>query len=298
VKTLLWSVVALIGLAVLGFGLDLSEELSSWVAVIWRPGTMGLALSTVVGMATWAATRPLPAKAYQIPISDREDRVRQELAHSERLTRGAVEGAERRQFHVRQHLEIGVARQLAGALFLIGQLEERLADQDRPEASQVAKLRGLVDRTIAEARMLADAAYPPEIETEGLEAALRKMAGAAESYQVYCRIVAESPLLQPEVANTSLQLYRVVQLIVERAIRHGKAHHILVELHAQPEKHLAMTVTDRVGFGDSLQPLTEAETLDLQARVRSVGGTLEIDRPAGGLQLICRMVAKGPKRQG
>jgi signal transduction histidine kinase len=154
----------------------------------------------------------------------------------------------------------------------------------------------LVERTISEARLLAAAAHPPEIETEGLEAALLRMAGEAEKYHTYCRVVEGSSCPKTDAA-TSLQLYRVVQTVVERAIRHGIAHHILVELSAGPEKYMSMTVTDRVGHGDKLPQLTESESSDLLARVRSIGGALHVEYPAGGLRLTCRMMAKGPKLQ-
>jgi signal transduction histidine kinase len=154
----------------------------------------------------------------------------------------------------------------------------------------------LVDRTISEARLLAATAHPPEIETEGLEAALQKMAGVAEKYHVFCRVVGGTSCPQFE-APVALQLYRVAQTIVERAIRHDKAHHVLVELSAAPEKHVSMTITDRVGYGESLPALSESEIAELQARVRSIGAALEIEHPAGALRLTCRMVGKGPQRQ-
>jgi signal transduction histidine kinase len=153
-----------------------------------------------------------------------------------------------------------------------------------------------VERTISEARLLAAAAHPPEIETEGLEAALRKMAGAAEKYHVYCRVVQDSCCLPPDAAS-ALQLYRVVQVLVERAVRHGEAHHILVDLTAGPEKYMTMTVTDRVSHGSHRPPLTASELGDLQTRVRSIGATLQVEHPAGGLRLVCRLMAKGPKLQ-
>jgi hypothetical protein len=43
--------------------------------------------------------------------------------------------------------------------------------------------------------------------------------------------------------------------------------------------------------------LTASELGDLQARVRSIGAALQIEHPAGGLRLTCRLIAKGPKFQ-
>jgi glucose-6-phosphate-specific signal transduction histidine kinase len=284
-------------LACLALGTDLPERFASWLAAVWHPETLGVMLSTAVGMATWvAASRGWAEEGEDLAPPSPQDLIRGQLAARDRLGRGVVEANERRQQHFRQSLEIGLVRQLSGVSVLAGLLEQRLSAQHRPEAAEVAKLRELVERTISEARLLAAAAHPPEIETEGLEAALRKMAGAAEKYHVYCRVVQDSCCLPPDAAS-ALQLYRIVQVIVERAVRHGEAHHILVELTAGPEKYMSMVVIDRVGHGDQLPPLSRSELGDLQARARSIGATLQVDHPAGGLRLTCRLIAKGPKLQ-
>lgn len=281
-------------LAYLALGVELPQRLASWLGDVWHPELLGVMLSTAVGLATWvAANRGWAEEAEDITL---RDLLRDPLALPDRLGRGLVEASERRQQHLRQSLEIGLARQLSGVSVLAGLLEQRLLAQGRPEAAEVAKLRELVERTISEARLLAAAAHPPEIETEGLEAALRKMAGAAEKYHVYCRVVQDSCCPPPDAAS-ALQLYRVVQVLVERAIRHGVAHHILVELTAGPEKYMSMTVTDRVGQGDQLPPLSASELCDLQARVRSISATLQVEHPSSGLRLTCRLLAKGPKLQ-
>jgi len=294
--TALWwmAVAAFAGMAL---GIELPERFAFWLAAVWRPEALGVMLSLAVGLATWvAANRGWAEEGEDASRPARDDLIRDPLALRDRLGRGLVEASERRQHHLRQSLEIGLVRQLSGVSVLAGRLQQKLSAQDRPEAAEVAKLRELVERTISEARLLAAAAHPPEIETEGLEAALRKMAEAAEKYHVYCRVVQDLCCLPPD-APSALQLYRVVQVLVDRAIRHGEAHHILVELTAGPEKYMSMTVTDRVGHGDQLPQLTASEVCDLQARVRSIGGTLQVEHPASGLRLTCRLVAKGPKLQ-
>lgn len=288
---------AVAGLAGLAMGAELSKDLATWLAAVWRPETLGGLLAVAVGMATWMAPNRNWAEGSdpgRLPTP--KDLIGEQPIPRDRLGRGVVEASERRLQHFRQSLEIGLVRQLSGAALLAGLLEQRLAAQDRPEATEVAKLRELVERTISEARLLAAAAHPPEIEAEGLEAALRKMAGAAEKYHVYCRVVQDSCCLPPDAAS-ALQLYRVVQALVERAVRHGEPHHILVDLTAGPEKFMTMTVTDRVSHGSHLPSLTASELGDLQARVRSIGATLQVEHPAGGVRLTCRLVAKGPKLQ-
>lgn len=291
-----WLTAAGAGCAALAAGVFYPEAAAAWLADVWRPETLALVFSTAVGLATWAATRSWAHPAEGMPVPPADDRSHEQAVLRDRLGRGVVAAAERRQYHFSRQIELGLMRQLDGVAVLARLVEKRLAQQDRPEASEVAKIRELVERTISEARLLSAEAHPPEIETEGLEAALRRMAGEAEKYQTYCRVVEGSSCPKTDAA-TSLQLYRVVQVIVERAARHGAAHHILVELAAGPEKYMSMTVTDRVGHGEKLPELTETEVSDLQARVRSIGGALLVESPAGGLRLTCRMMAKGPKLQ-
>ena len=284
-------------LAPLALDSEAAERFTSWFAAVCSPETLGGMLAAAIAMATWMApNRNWAEDGESIGIPAGKDLIRDQPGPRDRLGRGLVEASERRQQHFRQSLEIGLVRQLSGVAVLAGRLEQRLSARDRPEATEIAKLRQLVERTISEARLLAAAAHPPEIETEGLEAALRKMAGAAEKHYVYCRVVQDSCCLPPDAAS-ALQLYRVVQVLVERAIRHGEAHHILVELTAGPEKYMSMTVTDRVSHSIQLPALTASELSDLQARVRSIGATLQVEHPAGGLRLTCRLVAKGPKLQ-
>lgn len=280
---------------VLSVGILASEQVDSWIAGIWRPETLAMMSSAVVALASWAATRWTDnAQEGLVPVHD--DLSQNQFALRDSLGRALLDASERRQYHFSHHMEVGVVRQLDGVALLARLLEKRLSEHDRPEAADVAKLRELVERTISEARLLAASAHPPEIESAGLEDALRRMAEEAEKYQTYCRVIEGSSCPKTD-AVTSLQLYRVVQVIVERAVRHGKAHHILVELAAGPEKYMSMTVTDRVSHGDKLPELTETEIGDLQARLRSVGGALHIEQPAGGLRLTCRMMVKGPKLQ-
>jgi signal transduction histidine kinase len=294
--------VALCCLATAGFtymavGVELLQGLASWLVRAWSTETLGVLLPAVVAMATWMApNRGWASESDAAKPPPGDARVPDQAALRDRLGRGVVEASERRQQHLSQSLEVGLVRQLAGVSVLARLLEKRLSAEDRPEALEVAKLRELVERTISEARLLAAAAHPPEIETEGLEAALRKMAGAAEPHRVYCRVVQES-CCPPADSASALQLYRVVQVLVERAIRHGVAHHILVEMTAGPEKYMSLTVTDRVGHGDHLPPLTASELSELQARVRSIGGSLQVEQPAAALRLTCRLLAKGPKLQ-
>ncbi len=271
------------------------EPLAAWLESALQPEKIGLMLSTAVGLATWAATRGWAHEA-EIPVPPRDDLARDQTVLKDRLGRGVVDATERSQYHLRRHLEVGVVRQLEGVALLARLLKKRLAEENRPEAPEAGKIMELVERTISEARLIAAEAHPPEIETEGLEAALRRMAEEAEKYQTYCRVVEGASCPKTDAA-TSLQLYRVVQAIVERAARHGTPHHILIELAAGPEKYMSMTVTDRVGYGEKLPELTEAEVSELQARVRTIGGALMVEHPAGGLRLTCRMMAKGPKLQ-
>ena len=291
-----WMFAAAAGCGALGFGLLFPDRVDSWIAGVWRAETLAMMFLPLVGLASWVATRSWSAEAEGIPVPTPDDLGYSRVGSRDRLGRALVDAAEQRQYRLSHHLEVGVMRQLDAVAVLARLLEKRLANQDRPEATDVAKLRELVERTISEARLLSAAAHPPEIETDGLEAALRRMAGDAEKYHTYCRVVEGSSCPKTDAA-TSLQLYRVVQVIVERAIRHGKAHHILIELAAGPEKYMSMTVTDRVGHGDKLPELSEPEICDLHARVRSIGGTMHIEHPAGGLRLTCRMMAKGPKLQ-
>ncbi len=292
---LAWCGVAVAAIFCLALGTESREWFASLLAVVWRPETLGALLCSAVGMATWVAPNRDWTEHAEEPPSVRKDPPRGP-ALRDRLGRAVVEASERRQQHFRRSVEVGLVRQLSGVSVLAGLLERRLSAQDLPEAAEVNRLKQLVEQTILEARGLAAAAHPPEIETAGLDAALRRLAAEAEKYRVYCRVV-EDPGCQPPDAASALQLYRVVETLVQWAIRQGQTHHLLVELTAGPEKYMTMTVTDQVPHGDPLPPFSAAEFCDLRARARSIGATLQVEHPSGARRFTCRLMAKGPKLQ-
>jgi signal transduction histidine kinase len=278
-----WIFVGALAAAVLTAAMP--QHLLSFVANLLNSEIARTALPAAFGLAAWvAAQRPKRQPGSQedsFPVLTFGERSEGFLEFAEKVL---LEAAERERQRIRQHLDVGLARQLEGISCLSRILENRLAGEGRPEAKDAARVGRLVEQALADARSLATSTYPSNLESEGLEAALNKLGAAAEEHQVYCQVLIDAPLPALDESAT-LQIFRMVEMMVNRAIRHGSLHYILIELSAQSGQ-LALSVTDRVTSG-SFPGLESHETHLLRARARSMKATIDIERRVYGCRLIC-----------
>ena len=135
-----------------------------------------------------------------------------------------------------------------------------------------------LDSAIAEMRRLAHNMMPESLLKFGL----------IQAIQDYCESINESKILQLTFKDfginkrlendTEIILYRVIQELVNNAIKHAQAENIMIQL-VKNDNHITLTVEDD-GKGFDVKTLEKIKSFGLnniQSRVDYLKGNLEID---------------------
>ena len=153
---------------------------------------------------------------------------------------------------------------------------------------EMSKIHNLVDVACTEIRNISHNLRPGALENLGLKEAIRDMLnrfisddGPEIILQHYG--IADWNQIDPNVA---LQLYRIVQELVNNAVKHANSSEILVQL-SLTDKELQVTVEDD-GKGYDLLHVSLGSGLDnIQSRVNYISGEMHIDsRPDKGTSVL------------
>lgn len=211
-----------------------------------------------------------------------------------RLESEILEISEREKRRIGQDLHDGLSQHLRGIAYISHVLDERLAQQSRPEAADSGRIAQLLGQAVEQTRSLARGLFPVELDAGGLRRALRALAVATRDiYRISCRFVCHKPVLIHD-NSTATHLYRIAQEAVQNAIRHGKATELVIELSAT-EAGLTLCVKDNgQGFPRRL-PSTRGMGLEIMKhRAHTIGGRLS-HKPGlrGGTVLTCVLPVPG-----
>jgi two-component system CheB/CheR fusion protein len=175
--------------------------------------------------------------------------------------------------------------------------ETRLAEQNRAEAGDAAKIVKLVNEAIHKTRELARGLLPVFSDPEGLMSALQLWAAEVEDlFGVSCRFECERPvLIRDDTAAT--HLYHIAQEAANNAIKHGNARNILIRLTAEQGRG-TLAISDD-GKGIVVNPAgTQGMGLHIMNyRAGMIGGTLEVrpDTPQGTIVTCKFPVTEGER---
>ena len=227
------------------------------------------------------------------------------------LEREVLRIAEDERRRIGQDLHDGLGQQLtAVGLFLRGLARDLDADGS-PRAAEAHRLVELLDDADAHARGLARSLVPVELEQNGLETALARLAERSSGlYAVDVRAEtagsgqASADALQADAASN---LFWIAQEAVSNAVQHGRAEHVRVVLVRGAEQLRLRIEDDGTGFGvpdgpdRSLSaPIRPVDSRGMGLRIMHyrahlAGGSLEI-RPGteGGTVVTCTVPLRGP----
>jgi two-component system sensor kinase FixL len=215
-----------------------------------------------------------------------------EINKRQLLEREILENSEREQCRFGQNLHEGLGQQLAG-LALVGEvLAKRLQADSHPSSQLAADLASQTRETMDSARLLAKNLYPVEIDRFGLLLALEDLAHlTVQRFGIACELVKIGK--PPQFEKTAeIQVYRIVQEGIEKAIKHSKARRIIIESLAAEDGHIFAIIDDGIGIEDPTHHLAKA-LHRLQHRARVIGGKITEERPKnGGRRIICRIPQK------
>ena len=286
----------------------------------------------VVGRRKSGATFPMDLAVSEVVLPNGETLftgIVRDITDHRVLEREVLRVAEEERRRIGQDLHDGLGQELtAVGLFLRGLA--RGLDADRSDrAAEAHRLVGLVDDADTQARTLARSLVPVELEQNGLEAALARLAERASTLyglDVRAETVGTGPAEASALtADAATNLYRITQEAVANAGQHGHARRVDVAL-VRGADHLRLRVEDDgVGLngilrrGGVLEPTDEAPGRPPEAgqavasasarpadqrgmglrimhyRAHLAGGSLEI-RPGarGGTVVTCTIPLRGP----
>jgi len=223
-------------------------------------------------------------------VRERTTALETEVLERRQLEKRVLEISDREQARIGQDLHDGLCQHLVSTAFSANLLYQRLAAENRPEATPANDIAVLLDDAITQARQLARGLYPVRLEADGLELALQELAANTSSRQgISCTMAASDDIRLPDNA-TAIHLYRIAQEAVNNAVKHARPHHIRIHLFAEAQG-LRLEVEDDGSGIHAHSHNPEGMGLNImEYRARMIGGSLRVaSSPSGGTVVSCHI---------
>lgn len=194
-------------------------------------------------------------------------------------TEAVLKGEEQERTRLAKDLHDGLGGMLSGIKFSLSNMKENLI-MTPDNAQAFERSIDMLDSSIKEMRRVAHNMMPEVLVKYGLDKALKEFCSEID------RSGAISVSYQSVGMNnagieqtTAVTIYRIVQELVNNAIKHAQAKNLLVQLHqAEKERLLAITVEDD-GKGFDVASLKQSGGMgwhNIQNRVEFLNGKLDI----------------------
>ena len=166
-------------------------------------------------------------------------------------------------------------------------LDEVARDLPGPEGERLRKVKGLLDEVFQQLRHLSHELRPTILDNLGLQPALLFLAeGVSKRTGLRISVRGSTEGRLPPLIETAL--YRTIQEALTNVTTHAQATNVSVELQRDPERLRCSIRDDGIGF--SFEAVARGERglglIEIQERLRALGGTLEIrSAPGRGTEL-------------
>ena len=251
------------------------------------------------GAVRWVHDRAFPifdktGKVYRLAG------IAEDVTQRKRLERKVLEVSDQEQRRIGRDLHDGLCQHLTATMFASKILEEELAKQSSPQATQAGQIAEFVSRAISQARNVARGLDPVKVATNGLMSALEELAASVRTMQrLDCVFQSDAPVLIDDDA-TAIHLYRIAQEAINNAVRHAQPKHIEIGLDGSDEKVTLTIRDDGVGLPPAPRKRDGMGLQSMNYRARAIGATLDVRRgQAGGTIVTCvlpkNLVTRSPK---
>jgi PAS domain S-box-containing protein len=206
-----------------------------------------------------------------------------DITERKHLEKAILDISAREQRRIGQDLHDGLGQHLTGIAFMAKVHEARLAEQNKSEADEAAKIVKLVNEAIHKSRELARGLLPVVSDSQGLMSALQLWATEVEDlFGVSCRFQCERPVLIHD-DSIATHLYHIAQEAVNNAIKHGNAQKILIHLSAEQGQGTLAIKDDGKGIAENPSGTQGMGLHIMNYRAGMIGGVLEVrpDRSRG-----------------
>lgn len=191
------------------------------------------------------------------------------------LLSAMMSGEEKERSRIGKDLHDGIGSLLSGVRMSLDSLAQQSA-KDSPARQTATHLTKNVDDTIHELRRIAHSMMPDLLEKYGLAEALGNFCKRLTNSRtkINYQTIRVSGKLSPDRQTT---LYRIAQELINNAVKHAEATHILVQLQ-ESESRLSLTVEDN-GIGFDIERSDNGKSAGLgniQSRVAYLNGSIDI----------------------
>lgn len=191
----------------------------------------------------------------------------------ERLLRTAVTASDYERRRIARDLHDGVVQDLAGTAFAVSALAR--SESDATQRQALERAGASIRDSLTSLRSLLVEIHPPDLQADGLTAALHDLVAPAATVGTAASVSVEG---MADVTDDQVALvWRVAQEAVRNAIRHARAQHLSVSVRGEGHRVLLDVSDDGVGFRpDRQQDPTRYGLRGLESLVTDTGGLLEV----------------------
>ena len=199
-------------------------------------------------------------------------------------TEAVLKGEEQERTRLAKDLHDGLGGMLSGIKYSLGNMKENLI-MTPDNAQAFERSIDMLDSSIREMRRVAHNMMPEILIKYGLDTALKEFCSEIDRSGVIHANYQSVNMKENELGQTTaVNVYRIVQELVNNAIKHAAAKNVLVQAHVfTQEKLLAITVEDD-GKGFDTAALGQQEGMgwkNIQNRVEFLTGRLDVQTAPG-----------------
>lgn len=208
----------------------------------------------------------------------------------ERLLHRAIQASDAERVRIARDLHDGVVQDLAGSSYAVASLA-RQPEVPGPVVSDLERVSRSLRTSLRSLRSLLVEIYPPELQVEGLEAALTDLLSPLAARGIITSLDVGDLTEVPE-ERIGL-LWRVAQEAVRNAVRHAEPGRIDVRADRGGNEVVLSVADDGAGFDGNAVPSGHFGLRGLHGLCREAGGRLEVtSQPGMGTSVVLTVPAR------
>lgn len=212
-------------------------------------------------------------------LQEQYKRQQLEIAFQQKMIEAALQSQEEERRRLAGEMHDSIGAMLSAIRLGITSLGKQI-----PNPQLIDFPKEMLDETIQSVRRISRDLMPATLEKFGLGSAVAELCDrfqATSNLPIHCEQLSELP---PFDKTRELMLFRIVQELINNALKHAHATAISVTLRHSPDHEIELTVEDDgVGFDvdaikNSREPGRGLGIFNIENRVRVLGGSIAYDK--------------------
>ena len=217
-----------------------------------------------------------------------------DITEQRRLEQEVLRISEHERRRIGQDLHDGLGQMLTGITLINKSIASSLKEQNHHLASESEEITKLIREADEYARNLSRTLIPVELESNGLKAAILRMAENAEKlFNIKCTLVEFVDISFDDPTSLS-HLYRIIQEATSNAVKHGNASNVMIRMTIDNDKMILSIEDDGTGFSPDWEKGKGLGVRIMQFRSNLIGANLRIqESELGGAAISIILLAVG-----